>query len=110
MHSTADGRELAAAAHGHDTTAIAFDNAGRRVLSGSRDRTARLWQLAKDADGCTTSMRESATLVGHQGPVHHVEFDADDQFALTATGEGAGELRVFDVGAGRAIAGTALHR
>ncbi|MFN9844410.1 MAG: WD40 repeat domain-containing serine/threonine protein kinase [Planctomycetota bacterium] len=110
VHSTADGRELAAAAHGHDTTAIAFDNAGRRVLSGSRDRTARLWQLATDADGCTTSMRESATLVGHQGPVHHVEFDADDQFALTATGEGAGELRVFDVGAGRAIAGTALHR
>lgn len=110
VHSTADGRKLAAGAHGHDTTAIAFDNAGRRVLTGSRDRTARLWQLATDADGCTTSMRESATLVGHQGPVHRVAFDADDQFALTSTSEGAGELRVFDVGAGRAIAGTALHR
>jgi len=110
VHACEDGRELAAGAHGHDVVAIAFDAAGSRLLSGSRDRTARLWQLEAGADGRTTAMREAATLVGHQGPVEHVAFDHGDQFALTGTGAGAGELRVYDVGVGRTPSGTAMHR
>jgi WD40 repeat protein len=110
VHSLADGRELATGVHGQDAIAVAFDNAGSRLLSGSRDRTARLWQLNPGDDGRTAALREVATLVGHQGPVEHVDFDESDQLALTATGEGAGELRVFDVGAGRSLAGAAMHR
>jgi serine/threonine protein kinase/WD40 repeat protein len=108
--ATSDGRTLAAGAHSQDVTALAFDGGGERLLSGARDRTARVWQLPPTTPGGAGELREIATLTGHQGGVDHVAFDAADQFALTATGDGAGELRVFDVGSGRPILGTALHR
>ena len=42
---------------------------GQRLLSGSLDGTARLWDLA--------SGRELAELTGHNGPVYAVAFGAD---------------------------------
>jgi eukaryotic-like serine/threonine-protein kinase len=95
---TASGRELARVQHSLDVTAIAFDGTGQRLLTGSRDWTARLWQL-EPAAGELLHATEVATLTGHQGPVEHVAFDPSDRLALTGTGGQAGELLLFDLAA-----------
>jgi eukaryotic-like serine/threonine-protein kinase len=95
---TSDGREVARVQHSLDVTALAFDGSGQRLLTGSRDWTARLWQLEPAADDSLRAT-EVATLTGHQGPVEHVAFDPSDRLALTGTGGQAGELLLFDIGA-----------
>ncbi len=103
----ADGEVVGRVQHSDAVVALDFDHSGTRLLSGSRDRTARLWRL--DAGAVDTAFAtEVATLTGHVGPVNHVAFDQSGQLALTATGGRAGELFVFDVGTGQAT-GTAVH-
>jgi len=107
---TRDAEVVGEARHSLEVTSLAFDGKGRRLLSGARDWTARVWQLSR-ADGLArVGMAEVAMLVGHQGPVDHVAFDRQDQLALTATGGQAGELCVFDVGEGRATTCEPLQR
>ncbi|MBL8735231.1 MAG: protein kinase [Planctomycetes bacterium] len=108
LHHTGDGRLLGRVSHSREVTALAFDDAGERLLTGSRDATARVWSLVSH-DG-TLQLREDATLVGHGGPVDRVAFDTSGQLALTGTGNQAGVLRVFDVARGRTQTGTAVQQ
>ncbi|MFY9344739.1 MAG: serine/threonine-protein kinase [Planctomycetota bacterium] len=103
-----DGELVGQARHSLEVTSLAFDSKGQRLLSGSRDRTARVWSLQPGGAPGHFDLIEVATL-GNRGPVDHVAFDPTDQLALTATGQ-AGELVVFDVGAGRESTGAVLHR
>lgn len=109
LYATGDGRLLASVAHSREVGAVAFDRGGDRLLTGSHDLTARLWQLEPAAGGALTA-REVATLVGHSDPVTHVAFDPGDQLAVTATGGQHGVLRLFDVGRGRTPSGHAVQR
>lgn len=106
---TGDARLVGVARHSLEVTDVVFDHKGQRLLSGSRDCTARLWQLRSSADGSAVELAEAATLVGHRSSVDHVSFDARDELVLTATGGQAGELHVFDVGAGREAMNHAVH-
>ena len=108
LHHAADGRLLGRVSHSREVTALAFDATGERLLTGSRDATARVWSLVRHDDAL--QLREDATLVGHGGPVDRVAFDASGQLALTGTGNQAGVLRVFDVARGRTSPGTAVQQ
>jgi WD40 repeat protein len=107
---TSDGRPIGEGRHSLEVTSLAFDGNGSRLLSGSRDWTARLWEVRRTAGAEQADLIEVATLVGHQGPVDHVAFDRSSQLALTATGGQAGELCLFDVGEGRAASCEPLQR
>jgi WD40 repeat protein len=105
---TNDGAPSGSARHSLEVTDVAFDSKGQRLLSGSRDCTARVWQLRRGADAAI-DLTEVATLVGHRSSVDHVSFDASDQLVLTATGGQAGELHIFDVGVGHDVSTHAVH-
>ncbi len=107
---TVDGEVVGVVKHSLEVTSCAFDSKGHRLLTGSRDWTARVWQLAPDLVTNPRDPIEIATLLDHKGPVNHVAFDASDQLALTATGGRAGALYVFDVGTDRATTGSAVQR
>jgi WD40 repeat protein/serine/threonine protein kinase len=82
--------------HSHWLQSLSFSRDGRQVVSGSVDRSVRVWDVA--------SGKETALLEGHSNTVHAVTFlDAGQRVASVGTGrkQGArethGELFVWDV-------------
>ena len=64
----ASGLELACLrGHENEVRSVAFDGAGRRIVSGSWDKTVRVWDAA--------SGLEFACLRGHENPVESVAID-----------------------------------
>jgi len=92
----ASGRELELAVlrkHGR-VLSVAFSPNGCRVLSGSRDGTARLWDAA--------SGRELAVLRGHKHSVNSVAFSPDGRRVLSGSADGT--ARLWDADSGRELA------
>jgi WD40 repeat protein len=63
--------------HRHWVTSVAFNRAGSMLASGSRDMTARIWNV--DTCYCVKKI-----MFGHKGPVSTVAWSPDDKFLLTA--------------------------
>jgi WD40 repeat protein len=105
LYRVDDGSLLGTLRHSQEIGTLAFDGKGERLLTGSRDQTARLWQLQRDANGGLTC-RELRTFVGHGGPLQHVGFDRTNQLAVTAGQDGV--LRIFDAGSGLASNSAAI--
>ena len=80
---------------GHTDTvmSVAFAPDGRRALSGSTDRTLRLWDLETG--------KAIRTLTGHQGYVLDVSFAPDGRRALSAGADGT--LRLWDLETGEEL-------
>lgn len=80
--------------HGHsDRVDVAtFDPSGQRVLTGSTDRTARIWDAR--------SGRLLLTLGGHRGMITSVAFSSDGMRALTTSGPTA---RMWDARSGQLL-------
>ena len=68
---------------------IAFSPDGKRLLSGSSDRTARLWDIE--------SGKEVAQLKGHQGVVQQAVYCHDGSLIATASSR-PDQVRIYDSG------------
>jgi WD40 repeat protein/serine/threonine protein kinase len=73
--------------HTDDLTAVCVSPDGRWALTGSKDHTARLWDL--DRGRC------ARTLTGHAGTVASLSFSPDGHRALTASADGT--VRLWDL-------------
>jgi WD40 repeat protein len=73
---------------------VAFDSPGRRIVSGSVDKTVRVW----DVD----SGRELACLRGHEHSVRSVAFDSPGRRIVSGSVDKT--VRVWDVDSGRELA------
>ena len=82
------------AGHTDSVTAVAFSPDGKRVLTGSYDNTARLWDAATGA--------AVAPLEGHTNWVTAVAFSPDGKRVLTGSDDNT--ARIWDPATGAAIA------
>ena len=73
--------------HNNWVTAVAFSPDSKRLVSGSLDKTAKVWELETG--------RELLTLNGHHDEVTGVEFSSDGQRIVTSGRDG--EVRVWSV-------------
>lgn len=74
--------------HTDEVLSVAFSPDGRRILTGSSDGTARLWDAA--------SGDELLTLEGHEPGVSFVAFSSDGSKVVLGCKDGA--FTVFDSG------------
>ena len=89
------GAELACL-RGHDgrVNSVAFDREGRRIVSGSEDKTVRVWDAATGA--------ELACLRGHDGWVISVAFDREGRRIVSGSDDKT--VRVWDAATGAELA------
>jgi WD40 repeat protein len=87
-----EGRSVALEAHDDQVTSAAFSPDGARLVTASRDREARVWDLATG---------ESLVLQGHLGPVQDARFSPDGRWVVTA---GPGRAGLWDARSGRLVA------
>jgi len=92
---TPPGGALMCTLDGHQgfVQAVALSTDGTTVLSGSEDKSLKVWSLATG--------KALRTLEGHQGAVTSVALNADASIAISASADRT--LRVWDVATGRAL-------
>ena len=73
---------------------MAFDREGRRIVSGSRDQTVRVWDAASGA--------ELACLRGHDNWVSSVAFDREGRRIVSGSRDQT--VRVWDAASGAELA------
>ena len=86
---------------GHELAviAIAVSPDSNYVATGSRDKTAKLWELSTG--------REVRSFLGHEGSVNGLDFSSDGKFLLTSSGDKT--ARIWEVETGKEIYSTGLE-
>ncbi len=79
--------------HAGDVTAAAFDAKGSRIVTASRDRTARVWSVE--------TRKTLAILRGHEEQLKDVHFSPDGTLVVTASQDGT--VRVWDAADGQLV-------
>ena len=87
MWDAATGRQLTRPLQ-HDVQYAAFSSDGRRIVTASQDKTARVWDAS-------TGLPLTAPLQ-HQDEVTHAEFSPDGQQIVTACADGTVRVWKFD--------------
>src|SRR5262249_51857729 len=75
--------------HNSYVSSVAFSPDGRTALSGSNDKTLKLWEVATGI--------ELRTFTGHSASVTSVAFSPDGRTALSGSGGNDGTLKLWDV-------------
>src|SRR5258706_5509930 len=83
---------------GHELAviAIAVSPDSNYVATGSRDKTAKLWELSTG--------REVRSFLGHEGSVNGLDFSGDGKFLITSSGDKT--ARIWEVETGKEIYST----
>jgi WD40 repeat protein len=76
--------------HRDAVVSVAFSPDGKRVVTGSEDNTARVWDLSRATPAATV-------LEGHRGPVSSVAFSPDGKRLVTGSLDDT--ARVWDLSA-----------
>ena len=79
------------ASHGAAISFAVFSQDGRRLVTTSQDRTARIWEVP--------SGKHLGTLLGHQSPVLTADFSPDGRWIVTASEDGT--ARIWDAATGK---------
>nr|MCH9680191.1 WD40 repeat domain-containing protein [Deltaproteobacteria bacterium] len=87
---------LVARGHAKGVLGVAVDPFGRRMLTGSADGTARVWDLRNPTRIIPLPFKEL-----HKGPVQAVATSPDPQFG--ATGDETGTLVIWDISKDRPV-------
>lgn len=85
--------------HTNRVISVAFSSDGRQALSGSRDNTLKLWDVA--------SGRELRSLMGHTDSVASVAFSPEGRQALSGSWDNT--LKLWDVASGREVCSFTGH-
>ncbi len=85
--------------HSDAVSSVAFSPDGRSALSGSYDKTLKLWDVATG--------KEIRTFAGHTGWVSSVAFSPDGQTALSGSWDDT--LKLWDVATGKELRTFAGH-
>lgn len=83
-------------------TSIAFDTAGRRIVSASADHSAKVWTLAEG-----TAPVESLTLTGHSAAVLAAAFSPGNGDVVTASADRS--LKVWSAADGKLLRSLGQH-
>lgn len=88
-------RSLVRSLEGHEglVLSVAFDPAGKRLVTASQDKTARIWDLA--------SSTAPIVLTGHQEAVFSAAFSSDGRKVVTGSFDKT--LRMWDAESGREL-------
>jgi len=86
-NTTSKKRIIKGSAHGAPVQAVAFSPDGRLLVTGSEDRTVKLWNIENGA------LR--TTLTGHEGTVRDVQFTPDGRHVVSSGNDGS--VRVWNV-------------
>jgi WD40 repeat protein len=74
--------------HSDQVISAAFSPDGKRIVTGSMDETARLWEA--------NTGKEVLALRGHTAFVSSVAFSPDGKRIVTASGDGTARVWYFD--------------
>jgi len=86
-------RALALRGHSDVIKSVAFSPDGQRIVTGSNDQTAKVWDAA--------SGRELLTLTGHTDIIRSVAFSLDGQRIVTCSGDRT--AKVWETASGRQL-------
>jgi eukaryotic-like serine/threonine-protein kinase len=84
---------LSFAGHSKLVWSVAISPDGRTALSGSHDKTLKLWELATG--------KELRTFTGHTGPVNSVAIARDGRTALSGSSDNT--LKLWDLASGKQL-------
>jgi len=99
LNASVDNSLVALHGHTNAVSHVAFSPDGKRLVTGSRDHTARTWDAETGA--CLL------VLSGHENAVYSAEFSSDGRLILTGSADGT--ARVWNAEDGRSIARMAVH-
>lgn len=92
--------------HNDRIRALAFNTKGDMLVTGSADKTAKVWDVC-DGNPMATCL---ATLEGHSADIRSVSFNKEGTLVLTVSNDGTARLWDPRSGACRAILGDQNHK